>query len=297
MLVSHRDVQCAELGVRFADVAILHSLYRITLQIREGFIDDESLLFSHFSRRQIGRSNLILALEGDVRIRRGEEQILLEPGAWLGEERNSGWHMRREGRTLTLILEWEPGPIAAERIRPGAAGRVAPTALRRLHALSLALSARESTDEARAAQLRHILALLRAEGLPVEEAEGEALIEEVPPHLRALAGTVDPALSALCRGPALGEVQDALGLSRPAVLKNLQEFNERYAYNASGGWRELLQRWRVTMGACFMSAPGATTEQVSRILGYASPTAFCHAFANRRLPSPGAVPERLRQLA
>lgn len=297
MLVSHRDVRCSELGVRFADVAILHSLYRITLQIREGFTDDELLLFSHFSRRWIGRSNLILALEGEVRIRRGQEQLLLAPGAWLGEQRDSGWHMRREGRSFTLILEWEPGPIASDPIRQGAEGRLGPASLRRIQALALALIARDSDDDSRAAQLRRLLALLRAEGLPVEEAEDEALIEEVPPHLRALAGTIDPTLSALCKGPALGEVQDALGLSRPALLKYLQEFNERYAYNASGGWRELLQRWRVTMGACFMSAPGATTEQVSRILGYASPTAFCHAFANRGLPSPGAIPERLRQLA
>lgn len=297
MLLSHREVHCAELGVRFADVAILHSLYRVTLQIREGFVDDESLLFSHFSRRWIGRSNVICPLEGEVRIRRGGTERLLAPGDWLGEHRDSGWHMRREGRSRTLILEWDPGPLAIDRIRQGASGRLAPASLRALRELAARLFEKEARREERAHRLGEVLRLLRAEGLPLEEAEAGALIEEVPPHLQALAQTVDPTLSALCRGPALGEVQDALGYSRPAVLKYLQEFNERYAYNASGGWRELLQRWRVTMGACFMSAPAATTERVSRILGYASPTAFCHAFANRGLPSPGAVPERLRQLA
>jgi hypothetical protein len=45
-----------------------------------------------------------------------------------------------------------------------------------------------------------------------------------------------------------------------------------------------------------MSSPRATTELVSRRLGYTSPTVLCRAFAEAGLPSPGNVREALARL-
>ena len=43
------------------------------------------------------------------------------------------------------------------------------------------------------------------------------------------------------------------------------------------------------VGACFMTTPGVTVEEVARAVGYASPTAFARAMATAGLPPPGEV--------
>lgn len=45
-----------------------------------------------------------------------------------------------------------------------------------------------------------------------------------------------------------------------------------------------------------MTAPGATTELISEVLGYGSPRAFCLAMAQAGLPSPGRVARAVKEL-
>lgn len=80
------------------------------------------------------------------------------------------------------------------------------------------------------------------------------------------------------------------------VHRRLLEFNERYSFQNDGGWRETLWKWRLFTGSVLMSVPGARTEQVASILGYASPKAFCYAFSRAGLPSPGSIRSALQQL-
>ena len=50
------------------------------------------------------------------------------------------------------------------------------------------------------------------------------------------------------------------------------------------------------VGAAWMTSPGATTERVARIIGYANAPAFCRAMANAGLPAPGDVAQTVRGL-
>ena len=47
--------------------------------------------------------------------------------------------------------------------------------------------------------------------------------------------------------------------------------------------------YRVLIGTILASSPAVTTRGLATILGYTTPDALCHAFANAGLPSPGAV--------
>ena len=58
-------------------------------------------------------------------------------------------------------------------------------------------------------------------------------------------------------------------------------------------WRQYVQGMRVGLGSFFMSQRRARTEHVSRLLGFGSPTSFCHAFHDAGLPSPLAVQRQL----
>jgi AraC-like DNA-binding protein len=88
--------------------------------------------------------------------------------------------------------------------------------------------------------------------------------------------------------PMAVDIADALGVSERHALRQTSRFLQRFHLSASS-WRELMQCLRLEMGTFFMSAPGARTEDVSRFLGFRSPTSFCHAFNDAGLPSPQAV--------
>ena len=54
--------------------------------------------------------------------------------------------------------------------------------------------------------------------------------------------------------------------------------------------------YRMIVGSILASNPDLTTRRLAPVLGYASPDALCHAFANAGLPSPGSV-KKLRRAA
>ena len=68
---------------------------------------------------------------------------------------------------------------------------------------------------------------------------------------------------------------------------------QRFHLSASS-WREFLSCLRLEMGSFFMGAPNARTEDVSRYLGFSSPTSFCHALQDAGLPSPQTLQAELR---
>jgi len=296
MLVSHRELHSPELGARYVNHMLLHSRFRVLINERSGIIEDETLLFPSFGRRLgVERSELIVCLAGKLRVRRPGFEAVLRPGEWLGENRGSGWYFRRDTSSIALILEWEPGLIGTRHIPQAASGKLPANTFAAVRQVATTLSVTRDEMPTVAPLLRQLLCLLRAEGLPFDDVEEGALIEEVPERMRTLCRTVDAALSSPKGQPMMIDLQEATGRSRLPILSDLQEFNARYSFNA-GGWRDVVQRWRMTNGMFLMSAPGATTEAVAARLGYSSPAALCHAFAKRGLPSPGALRETLLRL-
>jgi hypothetical protein len=96
----------------------------------------------------------------------------------------------------------------------------------------------------------------------------------------------------LARQPMAVDLAETLGVSERHALRQTSGFLRRFHLSASS-WREFLQCLRVEMGTFFMSVPRARTEDVSRFLGFCSPTSFCHAFHDAGLPSPRAVQREL----
>ncbi len=64
-------------------------------------------------------------------------------------------------------------------------------------------------------------------------------------------------------------------------------------YERADDWRSERDFYRGLIATMFLSHPDATTTMVSRMLGYRSSEALCHAFRRAGLPSPGNVQKRL----
>lgn len=295
MLVSHRVIREPRLGALIAEHSVLHSRYRLILQIRRGVIDDPSL-FAHDFRRQlsIDRSTLLLSLAGDLRIVGEGGTREFATGTCATELRSRRWSVRKAETSAFLLIEWEPGSLGTRLLEPAPPARISPLAFQRL-CKAVQPVTRSDLDQADAAKMmREITQILRAEGFPFEKPDPEELIEEVPDWAVVLGKAVDRAISSLIEDPMLVDLEDSLGWSERQIQRRIKEFHERYASRIDGGWRSLHRGWRFSVGASLMSTPTATTEKVAKLLGYSSPRAFCDAFANAGLPSPGALGQRLR---
>lgn len=93
----------------------------------------------------------------------------------------------------------------------------------------------------------------------------------------------------------LVDLERELGRSGRHLRRGLGELNQLYAL-PGGSWHKLLHWWRLTLATTLMTAPGATTELISEVLGYGSPRAFCLAMAQAGLPSPGRVARAVKEL-
>lgn len=297
MLFSRRQIQAASLGVSIAEHSILHPKYRVVVQVRDGVVDDNALFQQTFPVRQgAGRSHLFIPLAGRTRVRTPGGDEVLGVGECMTELRERGTILRRDEASVLLILEWEPGLLGTRLSTPSSPSRVDPLLVTRLRRAVQPLLADEVELGKAAQSTSGIISLLRAEGFPFDGVEPGDLIEPTAPALHSLMQAVDRSVSVLSRRPMVVDLEASLGWSGRQIQRRLVEFHERFAFNATGGWRDLLHRWRLFAGASLMSARGATTESVAELLGYATPTSFCHAFANAGLPSPGAIRERLREL-
>jgi hypothetical protein len=160
---------------------------------------------------------------------------------------------------------------------------LSPRSLARARALAAAM---EGNDLAvMMGALEGLLADLRAHGLFIT----------APSHderAARFARTLWQRAMELERQPMAVDLASALGVSERHALRQASRYLERFHLSASS-WRELMQCLRVEMGTFFMSARNATTEAVSRYLGFASPTGLCHAFQDAGLPSPQVVHHEL----
>lgn len=133
--------------------------------------------------------------------------------------------------------------------------------------------------------LRNALAALAAAGVPLVPN-----VQFTPPTTgeievaRAIEQTVFP----LTARPMAVDLARALGIGERQALRRVNAFIEKY-YASGSTWRGYVHAMRIGLSAFFMSHPHATTEHVSKLLGFASPTSFCHALQQAGLPSPTAM--------
>ncbi|HEY0840361.1 MAG TPA: hypothetical protein VGD74_09265 [Vulgatibacter sp.] len=277
------------LGVRMSDFNVLHSGYRVGIEIRRGVVRDWAMWPQQLQRAGASnRSNLFVQLAGEVHVRSAGRERTLQSGACMTEHRSRSWGFRVDRPTATLILEWAPGEMGDEIRDPFSDVKLSRTTLEACRRAAMSLTYPESTPAEVAAAIGTIFACLRAEGAPLHDVDEARLIEPVEPTVAALNHALDRSLSMADERPMLADLEERLGISERHIRRRTGDYLATYQANAAG-WRELSHRWRLSTGLALMSAKGATTEGVARILGYSSPTAFCRAFAASGLPSPGAI--------
>jgi len=295
MLLSFRRASIPEIDAAVATTALVHTRYRVHVIHNHGVVCEDDLFLPSIARvGQITRSVLTIILAGRARIRlAGGFERWLGPGdvVLLPVKAVS---MRQEGTPFrSIAIEWGAGTFGGLANAPDGV-RLDATAFQRVLSLAAALEASRDGVTA-SALLADILSLLRAQGAPFAPISPDDLIEPVTSSVVRLARALDTVLSELATGPALVDLDSALGLSIRQINRVITQFNRRYGFNALG-WRDTRNRRRLLVGASMMTAPGARTELVARAMGYSSPTGFCHAFGLAGLPSPSATAETVKNL-
>jgi hypothetical protein len=298
MLLSTRSAGVPELDASVATTALVHSGYRVHVIRNRGVVCDDELFLPFIARvGRVSRSVLTVIVEGRARVRlpAGFERWLDAGDVVLLPEK-AIVAMRQEGSPSfrSVALEWDPGTFGTTVASAPDATRLDASAMARVAAAADAL---ESCRDVRRASvlLADLVALLGSRGAPFGRVASHDLVEPASPVAVELSRALDQVLSSLDGGPALVDLDAALGLSPRQLNRVVADFNLRYGFN-SLGWRDTRNRRRLLVGATMMTAVGARTELVSRAMGYASPTSLCHAFALAGLPSPGVTAERVAGL-
>lgn len=294
MLLSHKTVNATQLDAAYATHMVLHSRYRISIERFHNLRFDGSVLGHAIPSEPSERNWLIVPLEGEVVIGAGGREVALSAGECLVELNHRTDYLRYPP-AVNLTLEWEPGFLGSRLLDPGDGIRFSQRNLRRLQRAAAPLQ-RDDVSNCEASRcIRELVALLRAEGLPFDEAALEDVAEEVPEWMRAISGALDHSLSDLARSSVL-DLQGILGWSSATVRRRLSEFRTHFSYKTIR-FREILHLRRLVTGAALLGATASTTETVASILGYNSPNAFYDALAHADLPSPASIREAARRLS
>lgn len=293
MLLSRRIRDYPSLGARMEDHNVYHSQFRVGVERREGVARDwshwpVSLRRGHDSRR----SSVVVALIDGLGIRSQGKEALLRAGECLLEFRRNCWGVREDGPALSLVVEWEPGRFGRAVESPFQRLRLSARGLAGLRAAGQVISApRAALSEIRRA-VHQVFSVLSAHGVPLQPSRPEAFIEVAPEEEVVLTHLIDRALSH--RGDRVGmvDLEAFSGWPERSLRRHMGRHLKKYHFNAQA-WRELYRRWRLSTGLALMGSRCATTEAVSELLGYSSPTALCRAFASSGLPSPGSIRQLL----
>jgi AraC-like DNA-binding protein len=301
MFFSHRTVDLPVpngASALLATHAVVHSGYRVHAVFRDNVVSEDALLVRGFDRRgALGRPIATVLLEGRARLRVPGHERTLEPGELCVAASKIDILMRQEGpRYRSMVWEWEPGAWGERPPEPLAVRRVPEATCAALTALAEALRDQPGEASQVADAIAEGWASLRALGVPLVEVDGARLVEPVSEPTLRLARALDALQSNLRGVPMMTDLERALRLSVRQINRLVQEYNERYGFNASG-WRDTRNRWRLMMGATLMTAPGATPDAVARAVGFASAATFSRALANVGLPPPGEIAAAVRALA
>lgn len=136
-----------------------------------------------------------------------------------------------------------------------------------------------------------VLDLLRERGVVGAEVTLERTVASAA--ISRVWGAMRPALERLA---ALAPLKE-LGTSSPRQTKrDLDALSSRYPV-VRGGWRAMVQRYRLKLAVLFLSAEGVTVATVAREVGYGSADAMGRAFRDAELPAPSEVQRQVRERA
>ncbi len=298
MLLSHRRVHVRKLDAAHATHAVVHSRYRVHVVDNASIVAEDRLFAPTFPRRdRVGRPVVTVLLEGRARVSDGRGDTWLEPGSMVLIESKGGIRMRQEGTPAyrAVSLEWERGWLGGG-LGGVQAGKLHRDGFERVRSIGALIARAVEPSFAVAAAVAELIALLRADGIPLERCEPRELVEPVAPRDAALSQALDAELSSLGHRPMLVDLREQLAVGPRQLNRLVSSFNRRYGFNASS-WLDTRTRRRLMIGANLMTAPGATTESVASAVGYGSAAAFCHALSAQGLPSPGVLARRVTELA
>jgi AraC-like DNA-binding protein len=306
VLVSHRFHNPPSLGVSLQLDRAVFPGWVFRRALFHGVVQDERLTTTTLGRgAPVGRSRLIVALEGPATVFVSPfpsgpcRTVEMAPGDAL-VVRDLGALAIRAGDGLSLELDWEPScELAAGSVPELSHARLAHSTRRALASMSTAMREMTAQDHGRFdTTAAAAIGALRAEGLPLSV--GVLLNPEVfsmNDDGQRLIEACDAELCHLEAGPMLWGVEQRLGCSRRTIARRIREANSQYGISAMSGenWRSARDFYRVLLGTILASSRAATTEKLAAVLGYSSPTALCHAFADAGLASPAVVGEQARR--
>ncbi len=276
-----------QLGASFVqDELRTHDL--VVLRVRhDGGIADDALERTVTTVRA-GWSMVRFVVEGPVLVRDGAHGIAVERGeAFASSEWGSAPARSLTTASETLLFAWRSGGSLGPSLPHDGLLRLSPTARNGLFDLAHAMAAREPASTVRAT--RAAAAIFSAAGLPLDAA---APLAAAPRSSHDFARALERVLFPMTSQPMAVDLARALGVCERQALRRANDHFRRFHISVSS-WRQYVQGMRVGLGSFFMSQRRARTEHVSRLLGFGSPTSFCHAFHDAGLPSPLAVQRQL----
>lgn len=296
MLLFRRSFAMPSIGASYTLVDHAHPAFRVRIEHGRGVACDEAMMFPAVAWSGYGdRPRLDVVLRG--RVRDVENGIVrwLEPGHFAIGRALDSLYMRIEGaEVLLLSIEYNLGSLGTSAPTGLPTGVLAAPAVEEITTGAWELLRAES-EAAVAGAIGRVFARLRAEGVPFDAWQARDLVVPVPAALQRVADVVGAALSNIHRAPGTKDLELALGVSRRRVSSLIGDLASRYGMNGMD-WRTMRDRWRVMSSLLAMSHPDARTEDVAAAVGYGSANAFCHAYRQASLPSPGSVRRELDRL-
>jgi AraC-like DNA-binding protein len=303
MLASVQRFEVPELGLRRTFHGVFTPrLWVHIVELRGARVDERLMRGLGACRPDIGRRLVAFSVDGESVVRTPMEREWAIGGEAIvcnGRASLTGGTDARVRPSLTLSIDWDATYFGDSLLRAPAFTRVMQRRLAPVvHALRDAIEAAWQDPSAvlpLQRVLERTLAMLRAEGFAAPRVDGRELVEDSYLGLAPLSRALDVSLSFERGRPALVDLEDALRVSARTIQRRLPDVLRAWGYRPDG-FSALRKRTRLFQACAVMSHSQATVEIAARATGFATPSAFCRAFVDAGLPSPGRVRTVLARL-